>query len=391
MGVVVWSDSLLEELRTVGDPHADEVITAYFGERSSSPHTLFRGLVHHEQLPDEQRSPVIEAYLREQPAWPEWADAEQVRRGQDFFVEWGLLIGMLHYCAALPSAYTMSRGVQVLHLTARLATDTSRRVHETAQMVINAMEPGGLEVGSRGYQDIRRVRLMHAAVRHLILHEPTVAESTDPSMTGPTWRDGWGTPINQEDMLATLMTFTQVVIVGLRTSGARFSDDDAASYFHAWSVAAHVLGIRPDLLPVTAQTAPDLWGAILRREAGASPEGQEMAAALVRLMRSNLPRWLHGVPPAQIRFLVGKEVGDMLAVERGGAVSVVFRPLSRALSVVALGEQHAAILRVLSRRIGRALLAGFVDAGREGSRGAFAIPTELAARWRMPAAGSGRP
>jgi len=389
MGAEVWTDSLLDELRAVGDPYADGVIAQYFDEsEAKSPRDLMRGLVHHELLAHEDRSPAIDAYLREAPRLPDWADLAQIRRSQDFFVEWGLLIGMLHYCASLPSAYAVARGVKVLHLTARLATDTSRRIHETGQMIIDSMGPGGLDVGGPGYRDIRRVRLMHAAVRQLILEDPTVVRTCDPVAVGPCWCADWGVPINQEDMLATLMTFTEVVIDGLRKAGARLSDDEVASYFHAWSVAAHLLGVGPDLLPITPASAAELWPAIRRRQFGASPEGEEMTAALIRLLQSSVPPWLHGLPRAQIRYFVGDEVADMLAVGRGGAISAAFGPLRRTMSLVALTEQHSSLLRALSRRLGRAVLAGFVDSGRSGSRVPFSIPTELAAGWRIRAGGA---
>jgi hypothetical protein len=385
MGIAVWTGSLLDELRNIGDPGADEVVARYFDQSEKHPRDLMRGLVHHETLPAEQRSPAVDAYCRDEPAWPDWADPEQIRRSQEFFVEWGLLIGMLHYCASLPSAYAVARGVKVLHLTARLATDTGRRIHETGQMIIDAMGPGGLTPGGAGYTDIRRVRLMHAAVRHLILHDPAVAKTCDPATAGPSWCGDWGVPINQEDMLATLLTFTQVIVDGLQKAGVRVTDADAASYFHAWSVAAHLLGVRPDLLPITPASAPQLWSMIRGRQFGPCPEGVEMTAALVRLVQSSLPRWLHGLPEAQIRYFVGDDVADLLALGRGGAVSTAFDPLRRTMSVVALSEQHSRLLRAVSRRLGRAVLAGFVGSGRSGSRDSFSIPTQLAEKWRVPA------
>lgn len=392
MGAQEWTDGLLDELRFLGDPYADGVIARYFDEsRSKSPRDLMRGLVHHELLPHEDRSPAIDAYLLDALPLPEWADPAQIRRSQDFFAEWGLLIGMLHYCASLPSAYAVARGVKVLHLTARLATDTGRRIHETGQMIIDSMGPGGLDIAGAGYRDIRRVRLMHAAVRQLILADPAVVKTCDPATVGPHWCRDWGVPINQEDMLATMMTFTQVIIDGLRKAGARLSDDDVASYFHAWSAAAFLLGVRTDLLPITPASAGELWPAIRRRQFGASPEGHEMTAALIRLLQSSVPPWLHGLPRAQIRYFVGDEVADMLAVGRGGAISTIFGPLRRIFSVVALTEQHSSLLRALSRRFGRAVLAGFVDSGRSGNRVSFSIPTELAVRWRVAAGGESRP
>ena len=384
----VWSDEALDDLRRTGDPHADAIVARYFEERSSDrPRHLIHHLLAAQRLPEEHRSPAVDEYLHARPPLPSWVDDDALRRGEEFFLQWGVLIGMLHYYASLPSAYAMARGVKVLHLTARLASDTSRRIHETAQMIVHAMMPGGLAVGAAGYDDARRVRLMHAAVRHLIRHEPSVAQTCDPSTVGPYWCEDWGLPLNQEDMLATLLTFTEVVFGGLRLAGVRFSEDDAAGYLHAWSVAGHLLGIREDLLPLQLDETPALWAAISRREHGPSPEGREMTAALLRLLQSHIPRRLKHVPPAQMRYFLGDEVAGMLGVRPARPVTVLFGALRHVTSAIALAEQHNRMVRRLSVHLGRAAFRGFMETGRPGDRTPFTIPTHLARRWELAGQG----
>ena len=99
----------------------------------------------------------------------------------------------------------MRQGVQVLALTARLHTDPVRRIGETAQMTLHAMSAGGLAPGGAGIRDAQKVRLMHAAVRHLALAS-----------------DDWvpvGTPVNQEDLAFTLLTFSIVALDSIRKLG----------------------------------------------------------------------------------------------------------------------------------------------------------------------------
>lgn len=385
MGVRVWTGETLDGLRAVGDPFADAIVAGYFEEQSSRrPRHLIRHLVAADQLPDEHRSPIVDEYLHAEPPLPDWADERLLRRGEELFLQWGLLIGMLYYYASLPSAYAMAQGVQVLHLTARLASDTGRRIHETAQMIVHAMTPGGLAVGAAGYQDARRVRLMHAAVRHLILNDPAVTRTCDPTAIGPHWCDEWGVPLNQEDMLATLLTFTEVVFAGLRRAGVRLSDEDAAGYLHAWSVAGHLLGVRDDLLPLDIEEAPVLWAQIRTRHHAQSPEGEEMTGALLRLLQSHTPGRLQRLPPAQMRYFLGDEVADILAVAPTTPMAALFGSLRRVTSVIALTEQHNRIVRSLSRQLGRALFRGFLDSSRAGDRASFAIPTHLARRWSVP-------
>jgi len=168
-----WTDALLDELSHQGDPEADAVIAAHVEATAVEPRQLLSNLARHLHLPPEQRSPPVEAYLAEQPPWPAWVDPVKLHRSADFFGQNGLLIGTALFCASLPEAYAGARGARVLTLTARLVTDTVRRVYETAQMLVDSMSRDGLVPGTgAGYEDVRRVRLMHAAVRHLILDDP---------------------------------------------------------------------------------------------------------------------------------------------------------------------------------------------------------------------------
>ncbi len=386
MGGQLWSDDRLDGLRRAGDPVADAVVAAYFAERTSMhPKGLIGHIVRHERMATEDRSKAVDDYLHDTPALPPWADVAQIQAGEDVFMEWGLLISLVHYYASLPSMYAVGRGVRVLHLTARLATDTGRRIHETAQLIVNVMSPGGLVVGAAGYEAARRVRLMHAAVRYLILHDPSVAQTCDPSVIGPHWCADWGVPINQEDLLATLMSFTWVVFQALERAGVRISDRDASCYLHTWNVAGYFLGIDPEALPVDLNSASHLWRAITRRQFAATDEGVEMTSALVRLLQRRMPRGLHALPPAQIRYFAGDDVADVLGLRARGVLGATLAGAGRAMRVVALVEQHDRLLRMASRRIGRMTFKAFLESGRSGSRASFSIPTHLATQWKISA------
>jgi len=57
----------------------------------------------------------------------------------------------------------------VLFETGELYQRPNRRVFETLQMVVDVMSPGGLAAEGRGSLTALKVRLMHAAVRKLLL------------------------------------------------------------------------------------------------------------------------------------------------------------------------------------------------------------------------------
>jgi hypothetical protein len=62
---------------------------------------------------------------------------------------------------------------------------------------------------------------MHASVRRL-------------SAASPYWKTEWNVPVNQEDLLLTLMSFSWVVMDGLEKLGVTVSPTDQEAYLHSY-------------------------------------------------------------------------------------------------------------------------------------------------------------
>jgi hypothetical protein len=369
MGMIDWSDDFLDSLRGHGDPAADSVVSDLFtgtGDATSA----FRALVvQHDEVTD----PRFAEFVGETVEVPDWVDPALVSAGQECFARWGSHVFTALYAAALPSAYACRRGVQVLGLTARLETDAKRRLNETAQFHLDVMEPGGLEPGAPGYSDVRHVRLMHAAVRWLIANDPRV-----------TWDLSWGTPINQEDLLETLLTFTEIVFEVFERTGVACTDDDANAYLHTWSLIGFYLGVRPDLLPLTREQTSVLMPIVRRRQFGPSASGRELMAALLEQGTRLAPPGLRGLPAATVRYYVGDGTADLLSVPPADWTRLMFRPLADVSRKLSVERLHHRFLSALSERIGFGMLALAVRAERYGGRPAFQVPTSLATRWDLP-------
>ena len=364
-----WSDELLDGLRAVGDPEADAVVSDLFAGTGDAT-SAFRALVvqHHESS-----DPTFAQFLDEKVEPPEWVDPERVAAGQERFARWGSHVFTALYAAALPSAYACCRGVQVLGLTARLETDAKRRLNETAQFHLDVMEQGGLEFGSNGYSDVRHVRLMHAAVRWLIENDPRVD-----------WDPAWGVPVNQEDLLETLLTFTEIVFEVFDRTGIVYSEDDADAYLHAWSLIGYFLGVRADLLPLTRAQTSVLMPIVRRRQFGSSEAGQALTKALLDQGTRLAPPGLRGLPATTLRYYVGNATADLLAVPKADWTRVLFEPLADVTRRLSVEHLHHRVLQALSTRIGFGMLSLAVRAERYGGRPAFQVPTSLAARWNLP-------
>jgi uncharacterized protein (DUF2236 family) len=206
--------------------------------------------------------------------------------------------------ASLVYCYAGHPGVKVLTFSRRLDHDAVRRVGETAQFVLNVTAPGALESGGRGTRKIQKVRLLHAAIRHLV----TASRRWD--------SEGDGVPICQEDLAGTLMSFSAIVVDALRKLGVRVDDEEAEDYYYRWRAIGQMLGIDPAAIPADLAGARELTDLIARRNHRRSDEGIEMTRALFDLHSESLPPGFGGAAPGLTRYLMGTEMCALVDVPR---------------------------------------------------------------------------
>ena len=276
----------LDSLRTIGDPPADEVICQLFQRKLvENANSLFKLLTENNHMPDKSHpaAALLNDFLEYTGLLPEFAEQSLLDRGAAFFQDHGPQILTILGAYSLPLDYAANKGVQVLIRTGRMNGSLNRRIVETAQMLTDMLQPGGFLPGGCSIRVIQKVRLIHAAVRDLIrCHDPT-------------WRDEYGTPINQEDMAGTLLSFSYAVIDGLQRLGLNPAAADAEAYCHCFRVAGQLLGIQAPLLPSSLDAAKELAHLIRGRQiVGSSEAGREMTAALLRLMDEAYPWPLKG-------------------------------------------------------------------------------------------------
>lgn len=369
-----FNAELLDTLRSEGDPLADATIDALFacGEVGAVNRAM-RALLENHSAPPPDLPPAMRDYLDRTSHLPAY-DADKRRRAEAIFAKHGPSILIVLGFYALPAAYAAKNGVQVLHRTSYLIDDPVRRLDETAQMVIDVMAPGALDPAGRGVRTAQKVRLMHAAVRRHALHDRR--RPWDPSL---------GLPINQEDLAGTLMTFSYVVLEGLGKLGIRLPAADRDAWIDAWNLIGRLLGADPRVLPADDAEARALTALIRERQIAASPEGQQLTAALVRGLDGRLPRGLSGASASLIRYFLesdpfrGEDVASLLGVPHANWTRLLPPVLALGArlggGVVKRTPLLALATEAASRRLIHALLAPTGGAAR------FAIPEELAARW----------
>lgn len=368
-----WTDSYLDQMRLEGDPLADEVVARLYAEHElSAVNTLMKMLVENDGVPSARLPPFVAEYLEQSAAAVPAMDLEKIRRGEEVFQAYGPQILMVLAFYSLPLSYAAKKGVQVLHRTAYLAKRPIRRAFETMQMVVDVMGGRGLEKGGAGLRSAQKVRLMHAAVRKLILDRGQ-------------WNLGdLGLPVNQEDMAGTLNTFGWMVLDGLKKCGVNFTREEVEAYMHAWNVVGYTMGVREDLLPHSLEEGEELARTIGRRHFEACPEGQEMMAALLKMMEYQIPGDVFdGIPATLTRAMLGEEVSDILDVPPSDWTQAVLKPL-RFLSMLsdAIGDQVSALAK-LNEVFGQQLMSSLLWMNRGKDRPRFSVPTELIQTWKL--------
>jgi len=372
-------DQRLDQLRRVGDPEADELAAELLRRHSELDERDLVRLVLNEIDPD---TPTTDDHVREWmthgPPLPKWADTALIRRGQDFFGDWPLPIATALFCVSLPGAYAAADGSRVLTMTSDLATgkNLARRAVETGQMLFDVMDlgresPTALQPRGQGYLTIRGVRLLHGVVRQNLL--ATHHAGLNPDAATSSWSADWGQPVNQEDLLGTLLTFTVAVFHGMDRLGIPYDPAAADAYLHTWCVVGHLIGIQPDLLPLDRPGAERLAATIARRHHLHSEDGTRLTAALISYMELSMPLGLRKLPRTLMWHMLPPKVPELLEVPPAAWWRPGVGLVARTGPVLARIPGGVQLLQAPTALLGRCMLRLIVDRSLNSEQPAFRL------------------
>ncbi len=170
---------------------------------------------------------------------------------------------------SLPYCYCGANGARVLIASKKITENPEKRLLETAEFVLDVCHEQAFDSEGRGLISIFKVRIMHAAARYYVRNSIPDEE-----------------PVNQDDMLATLLSFSLIVIRGLRKMGVNISENEAEAYVYYWNVIGERLGIKQDYLPRSMGNASRLERDIRTREFVSSENGETLTRSLVDFINS---------------------------------------------------------------------------------------------------------
>lgn len=308
--------------------------------------------------------------IAEPPSWVDWTRVDRARR---LFERAGMLGGFVLSLRSLMAGYLAPAGNKPLAFSGRLREQAPRRVAETARFVAAVAAPEGLRAGEEGWRITVQVRLMHAQVRRLL------------GASGRWDRASWAEPINQHDMLATVLLFSEVYVEGLRLLGFVVSEQEAEDWLHLWCVVGWLMGTEQALLPRDYAQAQRQRELIQGTQGEPDEDSRALAAALLGRPTGHASAWAQRLDPLRLglargmsRRLIGEDPADQLGIpraprwERGlEVVPVVVGAVERVRMAVPAVDREL-------RGLGRRYWAWVVDASLRGKPAEFARPQRLA-------------
>jgi hypothetical protein len=318
-----WSDqTFLDGLRDMGDPLAERCARDLPREQSLA--FVFAKMRIDAELPAELPGAFATflADAQESLSLSDLTEDQQARllRGQKVFMTHALPGALVLLMKSLQDGYQAPRLSEILMLTGGLQKDTYRRLLGVLQMLLHVMTPhsfapkpaSGILPHSEVGLTAARVRLMHAGIRG-------IAAGKFPDFAA---RHG-GVPISLEDMLATLIAFSSLLMDGFHTLDIALSEEEAEDYHFAWCVFARTMGIHPpgmqkswEWVPATLAEAHEFYDSYRERhyrQAPDNPQGLRLADANLQMLKKRLP---FGLARIYMNLLNGAEACERLGIPR---------------------------------------------------------------------------
>ena len=300
---------------------------------------------------------------------PAWVDLPAIDRGVRDLARYSRETGIALGAASLLAGYANPTASRPLEMTGRYIESAGMRTIEVGTWLRAVSSVGGLERFSPGFERTVRVRMIHAFVRRHLRDDPGWDHAA------------WGVPISQSHLAYTIDEFCLILLRALARVGVTFRPHEVADGFYArWRYLGHLLGVGPDLLPVTQADQEALEELHLLTR----PPMEEFCRALVRginaeflqpevdLILGPLRRWspttVHGLE----RLFMGDDICDDLGVP-ASRVGPLVAGLGRPLGVLNRTLDRSPALVEWRRRRG----AAFTDRQQERLRTTYSVRHEM--------------
>ena len=160
------------------------------------------------------------------------------------------------------------------------------------------------------------------------------------------WDLTWGAPVNQEDLLGTVLAFAVASVEGAKRLNARFDESELDDWIHAWCGVGALMGVDPENLlapksallaageaPETVRTLNYAEARLLALQIGGRQFGPSQAGAYLGSLLLDELEWVTPGPAsigrALIRIASSDFIADCVAIPAAGNMEEIVHWISR--------------------------------------------------------------
>ena len=302
----------------IGDPLAEEMAADLEEFSPGESRRLIESAMNDEGEEALRDAPAsLLKFFREAETPPEWLDFSAFAPAVRMFHRNSQVILAAFVAGVLIEGFTTNIA-KSFFITGRVRDQGVRRLGQNNRHMMEIFLPGGLYREGDGWKLSVRIRIVHARLRRLL------------NNSGDWDAEAWGTPISAAHLGYAISAFSARLLKHMKTLGARYNDEEYASFMAVWRYSGHLMGIPEAILFHDADEALKLYEVGLMCEPDAPIESVVMAHSLVNSApliagmtdpddRRNLSKYVYRVS----RGLIGKEIAESLRYPRYSSFAVV--------------------------------------------------------------------
>ena len=248
----------------------------------------------------------LREFFRDAETPPEWLDYAAFAPGVRMFHRNSQVILGAFVAGVLIEGFTTNIA-KSFFMTGRVRDQGVRRLGQNNRHMMEIFLPNGMYRYGDGWKLSVRIRLVHARMRRLLNN----SEDWD--------TEAWGVPISAAHLGYAISAFSARLLRHAKTLGAKYTDEEYASFMAVWRYSGHLMGIPETILFRDADEALKLYGIGQMCEPDSPIESVVMAHSLVNsapLMagktdpaaRQTLAKYIYRVS----RGLIGRDVAKSL-------------------------------------------------------------------------------
>jgi len=369
-----WSDdAFLDVLRRSSDPAADAAVAGLIADGGLPAIGAIFKLLRANATPLPPDAPQsLKDFMASSAGLPPDLDLGRLPRGGHAFLRNALPSVVVLLASSLPRGYAAPCLAEILGISRDLELHPFGRLMGVVQLLINISDADAFQPRGRAIVTAQKLRLLHAGIRAITArHRPHYPER-------------FGVPVNHEDMLATIMGFSWLLIDGVRRLHLPLDPGEAEDLYYLWRVFGLLMGIHPpgrphddSLIPPTLADAATFYQAYVRRN-NTSAERNAYGVVLTREnlnMMTSMIWWpLRIVGLGWAPRIAMTELMTPEELARVGVTPLIGHGAIKAALALVLRLGHdVGVHTSFTARLSRLILQGMVDVDRRGEV-PFSIP-----------------